>query len=92
MAVTATPPTVRPETVPSRAGAAAVTTALVLLVAALAVADITQGTAAVGPAEVLKALTPPARPRVAARGIPTRLPPTAPGVQVGAPPSPPRRP
>ncbi|MFZ4191192.1 hypothetical protein, partial [Streptomyces pseudogriseolus] len=49
MAVTATPPTVRPETAaPSRAGAAAVTTALVLLVAALAVVDITQGTAAGG--------------------------------------------
>ena len=59
MAVTATPGPVRPETaqVPaaSRAGAAAVTGVLVLLVAALAVVDITQGTAAVGPAEVLKA-------------------------------------
>ena len=33
-------------------GPSAVTTALVLLVAALAVVDVTQGTAAVGPAEV----------------------------------------
>ncbi|QER87424.1 iron ABC transporter permease [Streptomyces tendae] len=84
MAVTATPPTVRPETVPSRAGAAAVTTALVLLVAALAVVDITQGTAAVGPAEVLKALTGRADPADASVVIASRLPRAAAGLLVGA--------
>ncbi|MFB8779305.1 iron ABC transporter permease [Streptomyces albogriseolus] len=84
MAVTATPPTVRPETVPSRAGAAAVTTALVLLVAVLAVVDITQGTAAVGPAEVLKALTGRPDPGDASVVIASRLPRTAAGLLVGA--------
>ncbi len=84
MAVTATPPTVRPETVPSRAGAAAVTTALVLLVAALAVVDVTQGTAAVGPAEVLKALTGRADPGDASVVIASRLPRMAAGLLVGA--------
>ncbi|MDN3272469.1 iron ABC transporter permease [Streptomyces sp. MA15] len=84
MAVTATPPSVRPETVPSRAGAAAVTTALVLLVAALAVVDITQGTAAVGPAEVLKALTGRADPDDASVVIASRLPRMAAGLLVGA--------
>ncbi|MFD8269887.1 iron ABC transporter permease [Streptomyces althioticus] len=84
MAVTATPPTVRPETVPSRAGAAAVTTALVLLVAALAVVDITQGTAAVGPAEVFKALTGRADPGDASVVIASRLPRMAAGLLVGA--------
>ncbi|MFI8202657.1 iron ABC transporter permease [Streptomyces sp. NPDC085937] len=84
MAVTATPPTVRPETAPSRAGAAAVTTALVLLVAALAVVDITQGTAAVGPAEVLKALTGRADPADASVVIASRLPRAAAGLLVGA--------
>ncbi|MEU2320689.1 iron ABC transporter permease [Streptomyces althioticus] len=83
MAVTATPPTVRPETVPSRAGAAAVTTALVLLVAALAVVDITQGTAAVGPAEVFKALTGRADPGDASVVIASRLPRMAAGLLVG---------
>lgn len=57
MAVTANTPATRPQAAASRSGAAAVTALLVLLVAALAVADITQGTAAVGPAEVVKALT-----------------------------------
>ncbi|MFC8835668.1 iron ABC transporter permease [Streptomyces griseoincarnatus] len=84
MAVTATPPTVRPETVPSRAGAAAVTTALVLLVAALAVVDVTQGTAAVGPAEVLKALTGRADPGDASVVIASRLPRMTAGLLVGA--------
>ncbi|MGN7139714.1 iron chelate uptake ABC transporter family permease subunit, partial [Streptomyces pseudogriseolus] len=85
MAVTATPPTVRPETAaPSRAGAAAVTTALVLLVAALAVVDITQGTAAVGPAEVLKALTGRADPADASVVVASRLPRMAAGLLVGA--------
>ncbi|MFI1960158.1 iron ABC transporter permease [Streptomyces althioticus] len=84
MAVTATPPTVRPETVPSRAGAAAVTTALVLLVAALAVVDIIQGTAAVGPAEVFKALTGRADAGDASVVIASRLPRMAAGLLVGA--------
>ncbi|MFE4054235.1 iron ABC transporter permease [Streptomyces sp. YIM B13518] len=84
MAVTATTPTARPATVSSRAGAAAVTSALVLLVAALAVVDITQGTAAVGPAEVLKALTGRADPADASVVIASRLPRMTAGLLVGA--------
>ncbi|WP_055627575.1 iron ABC transporter permease [Streptomyces hirsutus] len=88
MAVTATPGPVRPETAPaaaaSRTGAAGVTGALVLLVAALAVVDITQGTAAVGPAEVLKALTGRADPADASVVIASRLPRMAAGLLVGA--------
>ncbi|BFO18793.1 siderophore ABC transporter permease CdtC [Streptomyces sp. KM77-8] len=84
MAVTAPPTTARPETVPSRTGAAAVTTALVLLVAALAVVDITQGTAAVGPAEVLKALTGRADTADASVVIASRLPRMTAGLLVGA--------
>ncbi|MER5994994.1 iron ABC transporter permease [Streptomyces viridosporus] len=84
MAVTATTPTARPATATSRAGAAAVTGALVLLVAALAVVDITQGTAAVGPAEVLKALTGRADPADASVVIASRLPRAAAGLLVGA--------
>lgn len=84
MAVTATTPTARPGTAPSRAGAAAVTTALVFLVAALAVVDITQGTAAVGPAEVLKALTGRADPADASVVIASRLPRMTAGLLVGA--------
>lgn len=57
MAVTATAPATRPSAAASRTGAVAVTAALLLLVAALAVVDITQGTAAVGAPEVWKALT-----------------------------------
>ncbi|WP_030863510.1 iron ABC transporter permease [Streptomyces sp. NRRL S-37] len=84
MAVTATTPTARPATAGSRTGAAAVTTALVLLVAALAVVDITQGTAAVGPAEVLKALTGRADPADASVVIASRLPRMTAGLLVGA--------
>ncbi|WP_431987217.1 iron ABC transporter permease [Streptomyces griseoflavus] len=84
MAVTATTPTAGPATVPSRTGAAAVTTALVLLVAALAVVDVTQGTAAVGPAEVLKALTGRADPADASVVIASRLPRMTAGLLVGA--------
>ncbi|CAL9660843.1 Petrobactin import system permease protein FpuB [Streptomyces sp. enrichment culture] len=84
MAVTATTPTARPATATSRTGAAAVTGALVLLVAALAVVDITQGTAAVGPAEVLKALTGRADPADASVVIASRLPRMAAGLLVGA--------
>ncbi|MFE2279849.1 iron ABC transporter permease [Streptomyces sp. NPDC059454] len=84
MAVTATTPTARPATVSSRTGAAAVTTALVLLVAALAVVDITQGTAAVGPAEVFKALTGRADAADASVVIASRLPRMTAGLLVGA--------
>lgn len=57
MAVTATTPATRPPAATSRTGAAPVTAALLLLVAALAIVDLTQGTAAVGAPEVWKALT-----------------------------------
>lgn len=87
MAVTATPPAIRPPTAPSRTGAAAVTAALVLLVAALAVVDITQGTAAVGAGEVFKALTGRADAADAADAsvvIASRLPRMTAGLLVGA--------
>ncbi|MFE6821809.1 iron ABC transporter permease [Streptomyces sp. NPDC057690] len=83
MAVTATPPALRPPAAASRTGAAAVTAALVLLVAALAVVDITQGTAAVGPAEVFKALTGRSDPADASVVIASRLPRTTAGIMVG---------
>ncbi|OQR66001.1 ABC transporter permease [Streptomyces maremycinicus] len=83
MAVTATPPALRPQAAASRTGAAAVTAALVLLVAALAVVDITQGTAAVGPAEVLKALTGRSDPADASVVIASRLPRMTAGIMVG---------
>ncbi|MFF4048608.1 iron ABC transporter permease [Streptomyces chartreusis] len=84
MAVTATPPAIRPPTAPSRTGAAAVTAALVLLVAALAVVDITQGTAAVGAGEVFKALTGRADAADASVVIASRLPRMTAGLLVGA--------
>ncbi|MEU1126011.1 iron ABC transporter permease [Streptomyces sp. NPDC005899] len=84
MAVTAEISAARPSTATSRAGAVAVTAALVLLVAALAVADITQGTAAVGPAEVWKALTGRADPADASVVIASRLPRMTAGLLVGA--------
>ncbi|MFJ4692242.1 iron ABC transporter permease [Streptomyces sp. NPDC088766] len=84
MTVTATAPAPRPQAAPPRGGAAAVTAALVLLVAALAVVDITQGTAAVGPAEVFKALTGQADPADASVVIASRLPRTTAGLLVGA--------
>ncbi|MCZ4507480.1 iron ABC transporter permease [Streptomyces sp. ActVer] len=84
MAVTTTPPAVtRPPTAASRTGAAAVTAGLVLLVAVLAVVDITQGTAAVGPAEVFKALTGQADPADASVVIASRLPRMTAGILVG---------
>jgi len=84
MTVTATPPAVtRPPTAASRTGAAAVAAGLVLLVAALAVVDITQGTAAVGPAEVFKALTGQADPSDASVVIASRLPRMTAGILVG---------
>ncbi|MFF8882208.1 iron ABC transporter permease [Streptomyces flaveolus] len=85
MAVTATKPAARPPTAPtSRSGAAAVTAGLVLLVAVLAVVDITQGTAAVGPAEVFKALTGRADPDDASVVVASRLPRMTAGLLVGA--------
>ncbi|WP_399881285.1 siderophore ABC transporter permease CdtC [Streptomyces sp. BBFR51] len=89
MAVTATEPATdpaaRPSTAPtSRSGAAAVTAGIVLLVAVLAVVDITQGTAAVGPSEVLKALTGRADPDDASVVVASRLPRMTAGLLVGA--------
>ncbi|MCZ7456623.1 iron ABC transporter permease [Streptomyces sp. WMMC940] len=84
MAVTASPPATRPPAAPSRTGAAAVTAALLLLVTALAVVDITQGTAAVGAPEVWKALTGRADPDDASVIIASRLPRMTAGLLVGA--------
>ncbi|MFF3838539.1 iron ABC transporter permease [Streptomyces sp. NPDC001930] len=84
MAVTATTPATRPPTATSRTGAAPVTAALVLLVAALALVDITQGTAAVGAAEVWKAFTGRADPADASVVIASRLPRMTAGLLVGA--------
>ncbi|MFF3935141.1 iron ABC transporter permease [Streptomyces phaeofaciens] len=84
MTVTATAPVTGPAATTSRTGAAAALAALVLLVAALAVVDITQGTASVGPAEVAKALTGRADPADASVVIASRLPRAAAGLLVGA--------
>lgn len=85
MAVTATPPATRASAQNTpRAGAAAVTAALVLLVAALAVVDITQGTAAVGAGEVWKAFTGRADASDASVVIASRLPRATAGLLVGA--------
>ncbi|MFJ3535495.1 iron ABC transporter permease [Streptomyces sp. NPDC090109] len=84
MAVTATTPSTRPKTVTSRSGAAAVTAALVLLVAGLALVDVTQGTAAVGGAEVWKALTGRADSADASVVVASRLPRAVAGLLVGA--------
>ncbi|WP_432585141.1 iron ABC transporter permease [Streptomyces sp. HD1123-B1] len=84
MAVTATPPATRPSAATSRAGAAAVTAALVLLVTGLAIIDITQGTADVGGPEVWKALTGRADPADASVVIASRLPRMTAGLLVGA--------
>ncbi|MBM9618205.1 iron ABC transporter permease [Streptomyces zhihengii] len=90
MAVTATTPDTRrpsqeqPETKATpRTGAAAVTAALVLLVAVLALVDITQGTAAVGASEVMKALTGRAEPGDASVVIASRLPRMTAAIMVG---------
>ncbi|MEU1144381.1 iron ABC transporter permease [Streptomyces sp. NPDC005863] len=87
MAVTAntTTPAARPPATASRTGAAAVTAALILLVAALAVVDITQGTAsAVGPSQVWKALTGRADTADASVVVASRLPRMTAGLLVGA--------
>ncbi|MEU5838331.1 iron ABC transporter permease [Streptomyces diacarni] len=84
MAVTATASS--PTTAGTRTattGAVAVTAALVLLVAVLAVVDLAQGTAAVGPGEVVKALTGHAGQSDAAVVIASRLPRMAAGLLVG---------
>ncbi|MYX28645.1 Fe(3+)-hydroxamate ABC transporter permease FhuB [Streptomyces sp. SID8381] len=83
MTVTASPPATRLPAAKSPRGAAAVTVALVLLVAVLALVDITQGTAAVGAPEVLKALTGRARPGDASVVVASRLPRTTAGLLVG---------
>ncbi|MEU0453801.1 iron chelate uptake ABC transporter family permease subunit, partial [Streptomyces sp. NPDC006129] len=83
MAVTEAPPATRPPAAASRAGAAVVTAGLALLVAVLAVVDITQGTAAVGPAQVFKALTGRADPSDASVVIASRLPRMTAGLLVG---------
>ncbi|MFE0252255.1 iron ABC transporter permease [Streptomyces sp. NPDC059010] len=81
---TATPPAPTEPATPSRTGAAAVTVALLLLVAALAVVDITQGTASVGAGEVVKALTGRADPADASVVIASRLPRMTAALLVGA--------
>ncbi|MET9725526.1 iron ABC transporter permease [Streptomyces zaomyceticus] len=84
MAVTATTPATRPQTATSRTGAAAVTAALILFVVALAVVDITQGTASVGASEVWKAFTGRAEEADASVVVASRLPRMAAGLLVGA--------
>ncbi|WP_053914290.1 iron ABC transporter permease [Streptomyces sp. SCSIO 75703] len=84
MAVTAPSPATRAPAAAPRSGAAAVTAGLVLLVLVLAVADITQGTAAVGPAEVAKALTGRSDPADASVVIASRLPRMTAGLLIGA--------
>lgn len=83
MAVTATTPATRPSAVTSRAGAAAVTAALLLLVTGLALVDLTQGTASVGAPEVVKALTGRADPSDASVVIASRLPRMTAGLLIG---------
>ncbi|MFW6692803.1 iron ABC transporter permease [Streptomyces sp. MAR4 CNX-425] len=78
-AAPAPPPTVR-----SRTGAAAVAAGLALLVAVLAVIDLTQGTSDVGAAEVVKALTGRADSGDASVVIASRLPRMVAGLMVGA--------
>ncbi|MBQ0999467.1 iron ABC transporter permease [Streptomyces sp. RK62] len=84
MAVTAPPSVARSAAAPSRTGTAAVTAALILLVVALAVADLTQGTADVGAGEVWKALTGRADAGDASVVVASRLPRAAAGLLVGA--------
>ncbi|MFM9590377.1 iron ABC transporter permease [Streptomyces scabiei] len=90
MAVTAKPPAPRPSAAAgrppvtaTRTAAAAVTAGLAVLVAVLAVVDLTQGTAAVGPAEVVRAVTGRSGPGDASVVIASRLPRAAAGVLVG---------
>ncbi|MEU9996566.1 iron ABC transporter permease [Streptomyces sp. NPDC050848] len=84
MAVTAPSSATLPSAAASRSGAAAVTAVLLLLVAGLALVDITQGTAAVGAPEVWKAFTGRADPADASVVIASRLPRMVAGLLVGA--------
>ncbi|MFF9500123.1 iron ABC transporter permease [Streptomyces sp. NPDC014656] len=84
MAVTATTPAARPQAAATRTGAAAVTAALLLLVTCLALVDITQGTASVGAAEIVKAVTGRADPGDASVVVASRLPRMVAGLLVGA--------
>ncbi|OKI01192.1 ABC transporter permease [Streptomyces sp. CB02923] len=85
MAVTTTAPATPATAAPSRKGGAVVVTAvLVLLIAALALVDIAQGTSGVGAAEVWKALTGQADQADASVVIASRLPRMAAGLLVGA--------
>ncbi|MEU6390993.1 iron ABC transporter permease [Streptomyces sp. NPDC046939] len=83
MTVTATPAATPERTAPSPTGAVAVTVGLLLVVAALAVVDITQGTASVGASQVWKALTGHAEEGDASVVVASRLPRMAAGVLVG---------
>ncbi|GAA2621102.1 iron ABC transporter permease [Streptomyces axinellae] len=84
MAVTATTaPAARPATSASKAGPAVVTAALLLLVAALAVVDLTQGSAAVGAGQVWRALTGQAGQGDVSVVIASRLPRAGAGILVG---------
>ncbi|MEW1925796.1 iron ABC transporter permease [Streptomyces sp. NPDC088360] len=83
MAVTATHSATPERAVASPLGAVAVTAGLVLLVAALAVVDITQGTASVGPGQVWRALTGQAEQGDSSVVIASRLPRMAAGILVG---------
>ncbi|MEV0112870.1 iron ABC transporter permease [Streptomyces sp. NPDC050844] len=82
MAVTA-PTTATRASTASRTGAAAVTAGLLLVVAVLAVVDITQGTADVGAHEVVKALTGQADAGDSSVVIASRLPRMTAGLLVG---------
>ncbi|MGW6057420.1 iron ABC transporter permease [Streptomyces sp. NPDC055189] len=83
MAVTATPSTTPERAVASPTGAVAVTAGLVLLVAVLAVIDITQGTASVGPGQVWNALTGQAEAGDSSVVIASRMPRMVAGILVG---------
>ncbi|MCS0635876.1 iron ABC transporter permease [Streptomyces sp. LP05-1] len=76
-------PAGRPPAGRSPAGTVAVTAALVLLIVLLAAVDITQGTAATGPAEVWRALTGRAGAGDASVVVASRLPRAAAGILVG---------
>ncbi|GHJ97232.1 iron-hydroxamate transporter permease subunit [Streptomyces sp. NE5-10] len=84
MAVTATTPAAPTQAAATRTGAAAVTASLVLLVVCLALVDLTQGTAAVGAAEIVKAVAGHADPGDASVVVASRLPRAAAGLLVGA--------
>ncbi|MGW7081402.1 iron ABC transporter permease [Streptomyces sp. NPDC054866] len=83
MAVTAMPSATPERTAASPSGAVAVTAGLVLLVAVLAVVDITQGTASVGPGQVWKALIGQAEQGDSSVVIASRLPRMVAGILVG---------